>query len=213
MNKFLCGVILIAAGTASALDLTTNDGKTYKNVSISSVTPLGFDICYTPERGGLSIKEILFTNLSEEWQKKYHYNPKEADAFARKVEELQKLRAEELQKQYKAWVANQEEEDHLSAAIYAGRLSVQLTVLRGTPFGCVAYADAPIDSVTTGHYGKVVIMGLGLANGESWAGNIYPAGYSVTVSEGSLPVYTPSLDQAIILSRSRQYSSVSQQSQ
>ncbi|MDD3117965.1 MAG: hypothetical protein PHQ27_02180 [Victivallales bacterium] len=203
MNKFLCGIMLFAAGAASALDLTTNDGKVYKNVSISSVTPVGFDICYTPKGGGLAIREILFTDLSPAWQKKYHYNPKEAAAFTSKVEKLQKMRREDLEKQYKVWLAREEEEDNIEAAIYAKRLNVQLTSIRATPFGCVAYADAPIDSLTAGHYGKVLIMGLELDNGDSWAGNIYPAGYSVTVSEGNLPVYTPSLDQAVILSRSR----------
>ncbi len=205
MHKLLCGAILVAACAASALDLTTNDGTVYKNVSISSVTPIGFDVCYTPNGGGLAIKEILFSNLSEEWRKKYNYDPKAAEEFNKKVEQFRKTKAEEMRKQYKDWVARQEEEDHLQSAIYAGRLNVQLKVLRATSFGCVAYADSMFDTLTSGHFGKVAIMGMRMDNGNAWAGNIYPAGYSLTVSEGTLPVYTTSLEQAVMLARSNQY--------
>ncbi len=205
MKKIIWGGFLIAACSACALDLTTNDGTTYKNVSISSVTPVGFDICYTPEKGGLSIREVLFTDLPEKWRKEYHYSPEAAAEFTKKVDDLKKLKAEEMKKRYQQWVANQEEEDNLHAAIYAGRLNIILKSLRATPFGCVAWADSAFSTQTTGHYGKVIVLGVFVDNGGEWAGNIYPAGYSVQVSEGFLPVYTTSLEQAIMLARSNQY--------
>lgn len=206
MYKFLCGALMVAACSVCALDIKTNDGTVYKNVSISSVTPVGFDVCYTPDGGGLVIKELLFKNLPVEWQKKYNYNPQAADKFLQEVDSYRQKKAEEMKKEYAAWVANQEEEDHLHAAVYASRINVILNVIKSTSFGCIAYADSYNATVTTGHYGKIMVMGMRLVQGNSWVGNLYPVGSTVQSStDGVLAVYTPSLEQAIILARSGQY--------
>lgn len=54
--------------------ITTSDGKTYTNVTISSVTPSG--IRFIHEAG---VKTIEFAHLSKEIQEKYGYNPVESN--------------------------------------------------------------------------------------------------------------------------------------
>lgn len=202
MSKLILWTLVLMAGTlVCADDITTNDGKTYKNVTISSVTPAGFDICYTPKGGGLAIKEILFKNLPEKYQKKYNYNPEKAAAFQARVQQYQAAQYSDMEKEYRKRLAEANEENQAEAAIYAGRMNVMLKSVYSIPGGCVAWADSLDATPTQGHYGEFIIMGADLPSGAAWGGNIYPAGHSADTRDGKLPVYCTSLEQAVILAR------------
>jgi len=66
--------LLMAAG---AEDLTTTEGKVYKNVTVRKVEPDGISI--THESG---LAKIPFTKLPEEVQKRHGYDPAKGKAYA-----------------------------------------------------------------------------------------------------------------------------------
>ena len=83
--KTLALSILCLVSVALADDFKTIDGKEYKNVTVSRVEPDGIVITFS---GG--IVKIPFTELSEEYQKRFGYNPEAAKEFAANVEQQQR---------------------------------------------------------------------------------------------------------------------------
>lgn len=75
--KALC-ILLAMAPSVMALDITTLDGKVYKDCEVSRVFP--DSICVLYSGGGARVK---FTNLAELVREKYGYNPEQAANFAR----------------------------------------------------------------------------------------------------------------------------------
>jgi len=70
-------LIVCFASIALADDIKTNNGKEYKNATVTRVEPDGIMVRFS---GGLV--KIPFKDLSEELQQKYHYNSEEAQKFA-----------------------------------------------------------------------------------------------------------------------------------
>ena len=102
---FLSIFILVAlfASLALADDFKTNNGKEYKNATVTQVEADGIVV-----RTKTGILKLYFTELPEDAQKRFHYDPQKAaaaqDAAVRQTEELNKAnkQAEELDKQRKA---------------------------------------------------------------------------------------------------------------
>jgi hypothetical protein len=180
MRSFLIASTLVAGlvFSACARDITTLDGKTYKNVQISNVTPAGFDIAYTPKGGGLAIKEMFFKNLPEKIRKEFGYTPKRAQAFEEKVNRIRQERQKKEEWQYKQKLKKEKKEeaenDHLMSQIQAGRLFVYFKSLKTAGNGSVGWGSLTDASVTTGQLGKIYLVGLQLPNGAEWSGYIYP---------------------------------------
>ena len=66
------------APSLMALDITTLDGKVYKDCEVSRVFP--DSVCVLYSGGGARVN---FSNLPEHVREKYGYNPEQAGAFAR----------------------------------------------------------------------------------------------------------------------------------
>lgn len=80
-TKYLVPMVAILCATQIyADDITTLDGKSYQNVTVSRVEPDGL-VLVTSD----GIEKLPFTNLSEEVRKKYGYNPKQAAQYQQSV--------------------------------------------------------------------------------------------------------------------------------
>jgi hypothetical protein len=75
----------LSMSLALADDFKTTDGNEYKNAKVSRVEPDGIVITFSGE----TIK-IPFTKLSEELQRKYHYDPETAKSFAEHTEQIKR---------------------------------------------------------------------------------------------------------------------------
>ena len=112
-------VSLGTSGLAAAEDLSTTDGKSYTNVTVTKVEPDGLSI--THDTGSA---KVPFAKLSEALQKKYSYDPVKAEAYAKEQAQrraeldgiLQAAREKEAAQQR----ANQEESYTVSPAIAEG---------------------------------------------------------------------------------------------
>jgi len=102
MNPRKTTIAILAALSASlalADDFKTNNGKEYKNATVTQVEADGIVV-----RTKTGISKLYFTELSEDVQKRYHYDPAKAAAAqavtVRQTEELNK-QAQELDRQQK----------------------------------------------------------------------------------------------------------------
>ena len=92
MKQWKTALAMLAAlsmSLALADDFKTTDGKEYKNAKVSRVEPDGIVITFSGE----TIK-IPFTKLSEELQRKYHYDPEAAKSFAEHTEQIKRDQTE-----------------------------------------------------------------------------------------------------------------------
>lgn len=198
-------IVFVCTGVFSfiltARDITTLDGQTYKNVQISSVTPIGFDISYTPPGGGLAIRELSFKNLPKNIRKEYGYNPVKAEAFSERIAEIRRreyrrnARMEELKKEQNA------KNEMLTNEIYSRKMKVLLKAIEVISDGTVCWAQTPYATVTTGQLGKVCVCGLELTQGNEWNGFIYPTGKTVPYGGAQIDVYSTSLENALYIFR------------
>jgi chromosome segregation ATPase len=88
----------LSGSVALAEDFKTNDGKEYKNATVTRVEPDGIIV---KTKSGIS--KLYFTELPKDVQEQFHYNPEKA-AAAQQAEESNKQakQAGELQKQQQA---------------------------------------------------------------------------------------------------------------
>ncbi len=107
-------VLVFSASAVSAVDykveknskgdtkVTTKDGKVYINPKVMSHSPDGLEIGH---KNGITF--VPFTKLPEDVQKKYSYDPKEAEEYSkRKVDAVELAKAERQRK------AQEEEKQH-----------------------------------------------------------------------------------------------------
>ncbi len=197
MAVLMCGVSLMA------LDITTLDGKTYHNVQISSVTPAGFDISYTPSGGGIAIKNLLFKDLPEKIRKEYHYNPQKAAHFQSRVNYYQKQRQDKMIEQYEAKVKEEQAEERrreeLNAVVMAGRRYVVFKAVMSYPNGTDGYIDSPQETCTTGQEGRIFLVAKCMPQGNQYEGYIYPINQTVALDNLKLSCYVTNLETAITL--------------
>jgi hypothetical protein len=96
-------VILCFASVALADDFKTNDGKDYKNATVTRVEADGIVV---KTKGGIS--KVYFAELPTDVQERFHYDPQKAAAAqavaVRQAQELNQAnkQAEELDKQRNA---------------------------------------------------------------------------------------------------------------
>jgi hypothetical protein len=190
----------------TAMDITTTDGKIYKNVKVLDSSPISIDISYKSKKGQV-IQGIKLAKLPKDLQKKYNYSAKKAAEFTKKIKLYEKKKLAEAHKQA---IANAQFQktvnkdvakiDHIKAMIYAQRMQdVQLKVIRVAQTGVVAFCKAEqpsAHSLLTGNYGKVFILGKDISSGAQWWGNIYPINTTISLEDGVFPVYATSLTKA-----------------
>jgi len=91
MKRALPLILLCLA--ARAEDLTTTEGKVYKEVTIRKVEPDGLAIMHAE-----GMAKVPFTKLSQEIQKKHGYDPEKAKEFAEKQEATRKATEDGIDK-------------------------------------------------------------------------------------------------------------------
>lgn len=71
----------VTAGDHATTDITTCDGKTYKNATVERAEPNGVLLTYCPEGGGIGMAKVKFAVLPEALQREYNYDVQKAAAF------------------------------------------------------------------------------------------------------------------------------------
>jgi len=75
--KILTCLVLCFASVGLADDFKTNDGKEYKNVTVSRVEPDGIMLITS-----VGISKVYFTELPKEVQEHFHYDAQKAAAYS-----------------------------------------------------------------------------------------------------------------------------------
>ena len=190
----VCCVLCLSL-VLSARDITTKDGKVYKNVSISSVTPIGIDISYSVN-GNYFIRLLRFSNLSKEIQTEFHYNADKASAYLTNLRKHSEMVRKKYKEQLKA--KNAKDANHYAelSRVDAGRINVVLKVDVVKKDGVIGWADSIQQNLaSSGHMGRIFVYGLmGVSGGEA-ARVIYPTG----INMHGFPCYALTADLALIL--------------
>ena len=99
--------------------LVTKWGMVYKKFHIEKVDPAGLTVSYIPDGGGIGIEKIPFNILSDDWQRRYGYDPEKAAKFdAEQKRAMAQLREQMIadEKAYKGKRDQQEAAEEAAAA-------------------------------------------------------------------------------------------------
>jgi len=198
MNKAIlfCAVFALSTLTLSALDITTTDGKVYKNVNVTNVLPDAVGFMYTQKDGALTLRDVKLDKLTKDLQKKFNYSPKKAKIFKTQVAKFQAARDRLAQKQHKEDLALfrehrkiSKELDHIRAFLYAHRIKCWVHIVRPLGEDCIAKIDMPVSTTKFGHLGTVYVRNLTGPQNERIGTTIYPTGKTKSFEDGMFPVY------------------------
>ena len=84
-------------------EITTLDGKTYKNVTVQGIDPDGLTIGYPLAGGGSGAAKLKFKNLPDNLRRQYNYDPDRAAAY--EARQMQGMAAWRAQRQKEAEAA------------------------------------------------------------------------------------------------------------
>lgn len=202
----LISAMLFTAVSGFAMDITTLDGNTYKDVEILGVYPNGIDFSYKGDGDGSYIVGEKFTNLPPSIRKKYHYNPARAKNFSIQCKEFQEHRYEKAQERAIEKIKDLKEQqyidDTVGALVNAHRISqVRFQVTKTYRNGSlIVLADPAGFSETVGaKFGQFFVEGYDSSEQNAWGfGTFYPTGKSIKLVEGTFKVYTTSYDLAVV---------------
>jgi len=202
MNKTIlfCAVFALSALNLSALDITTTDGKVYKNVEITNILPDAIGFMYTKKDFTYVLRDVKMTLLTKDLQKKFNYSPQKAKKFQAQVNKFQGARARLEQKHHKEDLAlfrehkkTSKELDHIKALLYAHRIECWVHILRVVGQDCLARVTKPYSSSKFGYLGKMYIRNLAGSQNALIGTTIYPTGETKSLQEGMFPVYDANL--------------------
>ena len=205
-----CAVSALFTLNLSALDITTTDGKVYKNVKVTNVMPNAVGFMYTKKDGTPVLRDVKMAMLTKELQKKFKYSPKKAKKFEEQVIEFQKRRNKILIKHQKEDLAlfrkhreMAKDIDHIKAALYAHRIKCYIHITRSVGFndciGAMTLRQSATSAQGYGHLGNVYVLGLSGPQNERVSAIVYPTGKSKSFMDGTYPVYTTDLNKYALL--------------
>jgi len=197
----LCIPVVAFVFTALAgepTNITTRDGKVYKEVEILNKTPSGIDISYVKEDVDV-VRYVRMDNLTDDLQKKFGYDPQKAENYDKmvkakleKAEKRRKSLEEAREKQHAADLVQDKKQDELYDQIEASKIHVTIKVITYNDAGVLAWATHTMDQMPRGELGKVFVYGLSAPQGCEWAGNIYPLGKKETIDKNMVPCFAAS---------------------
>jgi len=197
-NVLVLFIIAAIAFPIYARDIKTTSGKVYKDVKISSVTPIGFDISYTKADGTFVIRELFFKDLPDDIKKEFKYDPAKAEAFQKKVNTIQQQHAKDLAEEHKrelkAIEATDKNTEHYRSIVYSHRMYKVLKSVRPYQKGTIVWVSSRNQAVTDDVY-KIFLIGMELPQNTEWEGYIYPTG----AEQNGYALYCTSLDMATSL--------------
>ena len=192
-------ILLLFLGSLRVLakDVTTLDGKTYKDVELIRKTPLHVIIQHST-----GAARIPFGNLPESWRKRWGYSPAQAYSYAMGLAHKNGMAA--YRKRIQDWLR----ENEVRGTLHIEQLVDGGALCRFLPHGSV-WSDSLRNSlemhlVTRWHKGELLLVegiGAGLWDGASWSGVVYPMGtYRYTTvlgAEKTVPRFTTSATEAL----------------
>ena len=204
MNKTILFYVVLALFilNLSALDITTTDGKVYKNVEVTNVLPDAVGFIYT-KKDGISevLRDVKMTMLTKDLQKKFNYSPEKAKKFKAKVDKFQAKRNQLLQKHHKKDLALfrehkkiSKELDHIKALLHAHRIKCFVHIIRPVGKDCIGKVSMPRSTTKYGHLGTVYVRNLTGPNLARIGTTIYPTGETKSFQDGMFPVYDANLN-------------------
>ncbi len=204
MNKAILfyAVFALSVLNTSALDITTTDGKVYKNVTVLNVLPNAVGFMYTKKDGTSDVlRDVEMTLLTKDLQKKFNYSPKKAKKFQAQVDKFQAARAVLAQKQQKENLALfrehkkiSKEIDHIKALLHAHRVNCYIHIIRPIGQDCIGKIRMHPATSKYGHLGAVYVRNLTGPQNQLLPATIYPTGETKSFQDGMFPVYDANLD-------------------
>jgi len=201
-----CLVSILSILNLSALDITTVDGKVYKNVTITNVMPDAVGFMYTKADGVTTVlRDIKLALLTKNLQKKFNYSPKKAEGFEKQANAYERKRNQLLIRHHQEDLKLFREQKKLAHELNdikdllrAHVINCWVHVIRGVGNNdCIADMTSTKSATSAsgyGYLGKIFIRNLNGPQNTRLEVKLFPTGESRTFEDGTFPVYDTDLN-------------------
>ncbi|HJO92609.1 MAG TPA: hypothetical protein QF753_04345 [Victivallales bacterium] len=175
-----------------AVDITTLDGKTYKNAEVIKKMQNGIIISYTDNDGFNDVLHVDFKNLPEKIRSKYGYNSGEYNNYTKQHNkwmntQYQKAKEAEVQseKQQQYLKKLGIETERITSLLEAKKIKIMFSALTPQNDGTVGWARV-ISSMGTEFQslGRIYLIGLIISSKTKWSGYVYPVSMTKKIDIG-----------------------------
>lgn len=201
-----CAVFAFSILNLSALNITTTDGKVYKNVTVTNVMPDAVGFMYTKADGvTMVLRDVKLALLTKDLQKKFNYSPKKAEEFKKQVAAFEHKRSQLLIKHHKEDLKLFREQkkiakelEGIKALLKAHRIDCWVHVIRAVGKNdCIAEMTSTKSEPAAsgyGYLGKIYIRNLSGPQNTRLDVRLFPTGETKSFEDGSFPVYDTDLN-------------------
>ena len=201
-----CAVFAFSILNLSALNITTTDGKVYKNVTVTNVMPDAVGFMYTKADGvTMVLRDVKLALLTKDLQKKFNYSPKKAEEFKKQVAAFEHKRSKLLIKHHKEDLKLFREQkkiakelEGIKALLKAHRIDCWVHVIRAVGKNdCIAEMTSTKSEPAAsgyGYLGKIYIRNLSGPQNTRLDVRLFPTGETKSFEDGSFPVYDTDLN-------------------
>ena len=201
-----CAVFAFPILNLSALNITTTDGKVYKNVTVTNVMPDAVGFMYTKADGvTMVLRDVKLALLTKDLQKKFNYSPKKAEEFKKQVAVFEQKRSKLLVKHHKEDLKLFREQrkiarelEGIKALLKAHRIDCWVHVIRAVGKNdCIAEMTSTKSEPAAsgyGYLGKIYIRNLSGPQNTRLDVRLFPTGETKSFEDGTYPVYDTDLN-------------------
>ena len=201
-----CAVFAFSVLNLSALNITTTDGKVYKNVTVTNVMPDAVGFMYTKADGvTMVLRDVKLALLTKDLQKKFNYSPKKAEEFKKQVALFEQKRSKLLVKHHKEDLKLFREQrkiarelEGIKALLKAHRIDCWVHVIRAVGKNdCIAEMTSTKSEPAAsgyGYLGKIYIRNLSGPQNTRLDVRLFPTGETKSFEDGTYPVYDTDLN-------------------
>jgi hypothetical protein len=201
-----CAVFALFVLNLSALDITTTDGKVYKDVTVTNVMPDAVGFMYTKADGVTTVlRDVKLAMLTKNLQKEFNYSPKKAEEFEKQSNAYEKKRNQLLIKHHQEDLRLFREQkkaarelDDIKAMLRAHTINCWVHVIRSVGSNdCIAEMTSTKSATSAsgyGYLGKIYIRNLNGPQNTRLEVKLFPTGESRSFEDGTFPVYDTDLN-------------------
>lgn len=201
-----CAVFAFSILNLSALNITTKDGKVYKDVTVTNVMPNAVGFMYTKADGiTMVLRDVKLADLTKDLQAKFNYSPKKAEEFEKQANAFEKKRNQLLikhhQEDLKLFREQKKEAlelDDIKALLRAHTINCWVHIIRSVGTNdCIAEMTSTKSATAAsgyGYLGKIYIRNLNGPQNARLEQKMFPTGETKSFEDGTFPVYDTDLN-------------------
>jgi hypothetical protein len=160
---------------AQCLDLTLNNGRVYRDVSIINKLPDGVDIVSHQDNDITVIRHVRYNEMSPDTLAKFpDYDKQKSDAYITSLSASHEKAVAKNAVAYTQWTKDTGGGNQVVYPVAsASSIRVVFKATKDMEHGTIGWASSEESDEHVQQFGKIYIHGLSITEGNEWVGTVY----------------------------------------